>query len=77
MPVSRNTAGGTYSCCDVRMITSALVSASRKAQIVVAGSVGGKDMQGIAGRIMLGFIAAAISVVVVHEGIILLLSHTD
>jgi hypothetical protein len=74
--VSRNREHcATYICGDARVITSALVSASRKAQIVVAGSVGGKDMQGIAGRIMLGFVAAAISVVVVHEGIILLLSH--
>jgi hypothetical protein len=32
-------------------------------------------MQGVVGRIVLGFIAAAISVAVVHEGIILLLTQ--
>jgi hypothetical protein len=46
-----------------------------KAQIVVSAYVGGKEMQGIPGRIILGFVAAAISVVVVHEGIILILSQ--
>jgi hypothetical protein len=34
-------------------------------------------MQGIVGRIVLGFIAAAISVLIVHEGIIQLLHQAD
>src|SRR5436190_4808285 len=45
---------------------------SRRLQITAAQS--GEAMQGTIGRIVLGFIAAAISVVVVHEGIIYLLN---
>jgi hypothetical protein len=48
----------------------------RRGKILVpTNMLGETDMQGTFGRIVLGFIAAAISVVIVHEGIIYLLTE--
>src|SRR5262244_3730624 len=55
-----------------------LVRVFRKEQIALETCTivsSGEAMQGLLGRIVLGFIAAAISVAVVHEAIILLLTQ--